>query len=108
MTFDQLQTLLGKYMSKKIRKAWPEKGQPSYPDISAKNEMVVSGLQLGNVFVTVQSLLRVEGDRMHLLFKRDLMPHPQYCAAYEWMRAEEEQGVVGSQAVIHLGMSDID
>ena len=67
--------------------------------------MVVAGLQLGNVFVTVQPLLGVEGDPMRLLFERDLTPHPQYCAAYEWMRMPEERGGAGSQAVVHLGVS---
>ncbi len=53
--------------------------------VSAKGKLVVSGLQLGNVWITVQPLLGVEGDPMRLLFERDLTPHPQYCAAYEWM-----------------------
>ena len=92
--------MLGKYMMKKVRKAWPERG----PGMNAKNEMVVAGLQLGNVFVTVQPLLGVEGDPMRLLFERDLTPHPQYCAAYEWMRQSEEKGGAGTQAVVHLGM----
>ena len=67
--------------------------------------MVVAGLQLGNVFVTVQPLLGVEGDPMRLLFERDLTPHPQYCEAYEWMRMPEERGGAGSKAVVHLGVS---
>ena len=45
----------------------------------------MSGLQLGNIWITVQPLLGVEGDPMRLLFERDLTPHPQYVAAYEWM-----------------------
>ena len=102
MTHDELEKVLGKYMTKKVRRAWPEKERG--PGISAKNEMVVSGLQLGNVFITVQPLLGVEGDPMRLLFERDLTPHPQYCAAYEWMRLPEESDGAGSQAVIHLGM----
>lgn len=102
MKFDDLEKLLGKYMTKKVRRAWPEKERG--PGINAKNEMVVAGLQLGNVFITVQPLLGVEGDPMRLLFERDLTPHPQYCAAYEWMRLPEEEGGVGAQAVIHLGM----
>jgi len=61
-------------------------------------------LQLGNVYLTVQPLLGIEGDPMRLLFERDLTPHPQYCAAYEYMRASESDGGVGAQAVIHLGM----
>jgi len=102
MKFDELEKIMGKYMTKKVRKAWPEKERG--PGVNAKNEMVVAGLQLGNVFISVQPLLGVEGDPMRLLFERDLTPHPQYCAAYEWMRLPEEKGGAGSQAVIHLGM----
>ena len=95
--------MLGKYMTKKVRKAWPENERG--PGINAKNEMVVSGIQLGNIFITVQPLLGVEGDPMRLLFERDLTPHPQYCAAYEWMRMSEDDGGIGTQAVVHLGVS---
>ncbi len=113
-------------MTKKVRKAWSEKERG--PGINAKGEMVVSGLKVGNVWITVQPLLGVEGvicvairftlssflvlshfsfvhsntfegDPMRLLFERDLTPHPQYCAAYEWMRLPEESGGVGAQAV---------
>ena len=41
---------------------------------------------------------------MRLLFERDLTPHPQYAAAYEWMRLPEEKGGIGTDAVVHLGM----
>ena len=75
MSFDELEKMLGKYMTKKVRKAWPENERG--PGVNAKNEMVVAGLQLGNVFITVQPLLGVEGDPMRLLFDRDLTPHPQ-------------------------------
>ena len=103
MKYDELESLLGKYMTKKVRKAWPKKERG--PGMNAKNEMVVSGLQLGNVFITVQPLLGVEGDPMRLLFERDLTPHPQYCATYEWLRQPKESGGAGTQAVIHLGVS---
>jgi cobalamin biosynthesis Mg chelatase CobN len=49
--------------------------------VSGKGNLVVSGLQLGNIWITVQPLLGVEGDPMRLLFVRCLTPHPQYCAA---------------------------
>lgn len=44
---------------------------------AADGSSVVSGLQLGNVFIAVQPLLGLEGDPMRLLFERDLTPHPQ-------------------------------
>ena len=99
---DELEKVLGKYMSKKVLRSWSETDRG--PGVSAKGNLVVSGLQVGNVWITVQPLLGLEGDPMRLLFERDLTPHPQYCAAYEWMRLDESEGGVGAQAVIHLGM----
>ena len=40
-------------------------------------DLLVNGLQLGNVWIGVQPALGVEGDPMRLLFERDLTPHPQ-------------------------------
>ena len=102
VSWDELEKVLGKFMSKKVRRAWPEKERG--PGMSGKGDMVVAGIQVGNVWITVQPLLGVEGDPMRLLFERDLTPHPQYCAAYEYMRLPESQEGFGAQAVIHLGM----
>ncbi|KAG7350999.1 cobaltochelatase [Nitzschia inconspicua] len=92
---DELEKMLGKYMNKKVRRAWAENDRG--PGVTAEGKYSVAGLQLGNVFLTVQPLLGVEGDPMRLLFERDLTPHPQYCAAYAYMKEH-------SQAVLHLGM----
>lgn len=102
MNFDDLEKMLGKYMMKKVKRAWPESERG--PGINARGDMIAAGLQLGNVWITVQPLLGVEGDPMRLLFERDLTPHPQYCAVYEWMQQPKEKGGIGAQAVIHLGM----
>lgn len=101
ITNDELNFSLGKYMSKKVERAW---GSERGPGVSSKGNLVVSGLQLGNVWITVQPLLGVEGDPMRMLFERDLTPHRQYCASYEWMKREEDLGGIGAQAIIHLGM----
>lgn len=53
---------------------------------------MVSGLQLGNVFVGVQPLLGLEGDPMRLMFERDLTPHPQYAAYYQWLKSDQGFG----------------
>lgn len=44
---------------------------------SQDGELIVGGVQLGNVWVGVQPLLGIEGDPMRLMFERDLTPHPQ-------------------------------
>ena len=66
---------------------------------SQAGELVVGGVQLGNVWIGIQPLLGIEGDPMRLLFERDLTPHPQYVAFYEWMKREFK-----AQAVVHFGM----
>jgi len=101
---DDLEDALGKYMYQKVHRAW---GAERGPSVSSKGDCVVSGLQLGNVWITVQPLLGVEGDPMRMLFERDLTPHRQYCAAYEWMKRDkalQDGAGIGAQAVIHLGM----
>ena len=102
VTNDQLEAMLGRYMFNKVRRVWSEKERG--PGVAANGDLVVSGLQLGNIWITVQPLLGVEGDPMRLLFQRDLTPHPQYCAAYEIMKRQESVGGIGAQAVIHFGM----
>ena len=102
VTEDELEKLLGKYMFKKVRRAWSEKEKG--PGVSSQGKFVVAGLQIGNVFVFVQPLLGLEGDPMRLLFERDLTPHPQYCATYKWLQATPEAGGFGADALVHLGM----
>ncbi|GKY95621.1 hypothetical protein MPSEU_000523400 [Mayamaea pseudoterrestris] len=99
---DELEKMVGKYMYKKVRRAWNEKQRG--PGVSANGDFVVAGLQVGNVWIFVQPMLGVEGDPMRLLFERDLTPHPQYCATYEWMKLPESRGGFGANAVLHLGM----
>jgi magnesium chelatase subunit H len=55
MTFDELEKILGKYMSKKVRRSWPEKERG--PGMNMKGEMVVNGLQLGNIWSKSRSFL---------------------------------------------------
>ncbi|KAL0032609.1 hypothetical protein WJX77_010520 [Trebouxia sp. C0004] len=66
---------------------------------SAAGNAVVSGIQLGNVWIGVQPALGVEGDPMRLLFDRDLTPHPQYAAFYKWLQQDYK-----ADAVVHFGM----
>ena len=104
VSMDDLEDAMGSRMTDKVRAAWRKTPSSSgWPGASSAGESVVSGLQVGNVWITVQPLLGIEGDPMRLLFERDLTPHPQYCAAYEYMRLDESDGGIGAQAVVHLG-----
>ena len=80
VSYNDVEKVLGKYMAKKVRRAWSEKERG--PGVSASGDMVVAGIQAGNIWITVQPLLGFEGDPMRLLFERDLSPSPQYCACY--------------------------
>lgn len=64
---------------------------------------MVAGIELGNVFIGVQPLLGLEGDPMRLMFERDLTPHPQYAAFYQWVK--EKQGF-GAQVQSRSTKSD--
>lgn len=100
---DELEKYVGKYMMKKIRRYWSERNTGDQPGVTAKGEYVVSGIQIGNVFIFVQPLLGVEGDPMRLLFERNLTPHPQYVATYSLLRQPNLSGGIGAQAIVHLG-----
>lgn len=83
----------------RLEKQWGELGKYQGISTSARGNSVVSGIQLGNVWIGVQPLLGVEGDPMRLLFERDLTPHPQYTAFYKWLQED-----FGASAVLHFGM----
>ncbi|KAG5190772.1 CobN/Magnesium chelatase-domain-containing protein [Tribonema minus] len=102
-----LDLYLSKRMTAKVERGWGgDLGSYKGVTTSANGEMVVAGLQLGNVFLGVQPLLGVEGDPMRLMFERDLTPHPQYAAFYKWLQGagRGERGGFGAQAIVHFGM----
>uniref|UniRef100_A0A0G4IDP0 magnesium chelatase n=1 Tax=Chromera velia CCMP2878 TaxID=1169474 RepID=A0A0G4IDP0_9ALVE len=72
---------------------------------TSQGDLLVSGIQLGNVFIGVQPLLGFEGDPMRLLFERDLTPHPHYCAFYKTLTGplSKEEGEGRKSAVASLG-----
>ncbi|PSC71131.1 protoporphyrin IX magnesium chelatase [Micractinium conductrix] len=86
---------------RKLEAQWGELGKCQGLNTSARGASVVSGIQLGNVWIGVQPLLGVEGDPMRLLFERDLTPHPQYAAFYKWLQAKSG---FDASAVLHFGM----
>lgn len=47
----------------------------------------------------MQPPLGIAGDPMRLMFERDLTPHPQYAAFYQWLQKDFQ-----ADAVLHFGM----
>lgn len=85
-----------------LRTAWIEKNWKSLTETGIKtlgDEFLLGGVQLGNVWIGVQPPLGISGDPMRLMFERDLTPHPQYAAFYQWLQKGFQ-----AQAVVHFGM----
>eukprot|EP00884_Botryococcus_braunii_P009534 jgi/Botrbrau1/18582/Bobra.0367s0024.1 len=82
-----------------MEKQWGDLDRYRGISTSVRGDAVVSGIQLGKVWIGVQPALGVEGDPMRLLFERDLTPHPQYAAFYKWL-----QEGYAAHAVLHFGM----
>ncbi|KJH69671.1 magnesium chelatase subunit H [Aliterella atlantica] len=93
----QLAKWLGYLLTSRIEKQWQSltgSGIKTYGD-----ELLVNGVQLGNVWIGVQPPLGIPGDPMRLMFERDLTPHPQYAAFYQWLQHDFQ-----ADAVVHFGM----
>lgn len=85
-----------------LRTSWIEKNWKSLRDSGIKtlgDELLLGGIQLGNVWIGVQPPLGISGDPMRLMFERDMTPHPQYAAFYQWL----QQGFQ-AHAIVHFGM----
>lgn len=92
-----LEEWLGYLLTSRIEKQWQSltgTGIKTYGD-----EFSLGGVQLGNVWIGVQPPLGIPGDPMRLMFERDLTPHPQYAAFYQWL-----QHGFQADAVVHFGM----
>jgi magnesium chelatase subunit H len=61
-------------------------------------ELLVQGIQLGNVFVAVQPTFGYEGDPMRLLMSRGGAPHHGFAALYTYL-----EKVLRADAVVHVG-----
>jgi magnesium chelatase subunit H len=61
-------------------------------------ELLIQGLQLGNVFVAVQPTFGYEGDPMRLLMSRGGAPHHGFAALYAYL-----EKVFRADAVVHVG-----
>lgn len=85
-----------------LRSHWIEKQWGSLSETGIKTydrKLLVGGVQLGNLWIGVQPPLGIPGDPLRLMFERDLTPHPQYAAFYQWLQQEFK-----ADAVVHFGM----
>ena len=62
------------------------------------SELLIQGLQLGNVFVGVQPTFGYEGDPMRLMMARSGAPHHGFMAYYTYLAK-----VFAADAAVHLG-----
>ncbi|HEX6717478.1 MAG TPA: cobaltochelatase subunit CobN [Pyrinomonadaceae bacterium] len=62
------------------------------------NELLIQGLQLGNIFVGVQPTFGFEGDPMRLMMARSGSPHHGFMAFYTYLSK-----VFNADGVIHFG-----
>jgi magnesium chelatase subunit H len=92
-----LEKWLGYLLTTRIEKQWQSltgTGIKTYGD-----EFQIGGVELGNVWIGVQPPLGIAGDPMRLMFEKDLTPHPQYAAFYQWLQHEFQ-----ADAIVHFGM----
>jgi magnesium chelatase subunit H len=88
---------LGSLRSDWIEKQW--QGLKSSGIKTFGDNLLIGGVQYGNIWIGVQPPMGIAGDPMRLMFERDLTPHPQYAAFYKWLEHEFK-----ADAVIHFGM----
>ena len=79
----------------RVLKDW---GPPPGKVMSYGDYLLIPGILLGNVFIGVQPSRGVHEDPSKTYHSRDLSPHHQYIAFYEWIKR-----VFKADAIIHLG-----
>ncbi len=93
----QLRQWLGYRLTRRIEQQWQSLTNTGIKTFG--DEFYLGGVQLGNVWIGVQPPLGISGDPMRLMFERDMTPHPQYVAFYQWLQKEFQ-----ADAAIHFGM----
>lgn len=92
-----LEKWLGYLQTSRIEKNWKSLTETGIKTLG--DDFWLGGVQLGNVWIGVQPPLGVSGDPMRLMFERDLTPHPQYAAFYQWLQKDFQ-----AHAIVHFGM----
>ncbi len=93
----QLEQWLGYLLTKRITNQWDSLTNSGIKTLG--DDFLLGGVQLGNIWIGVQPPLGISGDPMRLMFERDMTPHPQYAAFYQWLQNEFQ-----ADAMIHFGM----
>jgi magnesium chelatase subunit H len=88
---------LGYLHTSRIEKHWRSLKDSGIKTVG--DEYHIGGVQLGNLWIGVQPPLGISGDPMRLMFDKDLTPHPQYTAFYQWLQKEFQ-----ASAIVHFGM----
>ena len=88
---------LGYLFTSRIEKQWQSLTGTGIKTLG--EDFLIGGVELGNIWLGVQPPLGIAGDPMRLMFEKDLTPHPQYAAFYQWLTQEFE-----ADALIHFGM----
>ncbi|HEY9818091.1 MAG TPA: magnesium chelatase subunit H [Candidatus Obscuribacterales bacterium] len=99
----QLAKWLGYLLTRRVEKQWTSLTQSGIRTLTGEHpedsRYLLGGVQLGNLWIGVQPPLGLQGDPMRLMFERDLTPHPQYAAFYQWLQHDFQ-----ADAVLHFGM----
>ncbi|HIK45298.1 MAG TPA: magnesium chelatase subunit H, partial [Leptolyngbyaceae cyanobacterium M65_K2018_010] len=93
----QLEKWLTYLQRTRMERQWGDLDQA--PIKTFDDQFLLGGVSLGNLWIGVQPPLGIAGDPMRLMFERDLTPHPQYAAFYQWLQREFK-----ADAVVHFGM----
>jgi len=88
---------LGYLFTSRIEKQWQSLTGTGIKTLG--EDFLIGGVELGNIWLGVQPPLGIAGDPMRLMFEKDLTPHPQYAAFYQWLTQEFQ-----ADAVVHFGM----
>jgi magnesium chelatase subunit H len=75
-----------------------EWGAPPGRVNSSGAELLIQGVQLGNIFVGVQPTFGYEGDPMRLMMARSGAPHHGFMAFYSYL-----SGILNVDAAVHVG-----
>jgi magnesium chelatase subunit H len=97
VNIQSLETWLGYHSISRMEKHWQNLTETGINTI--EDDFLVPGIYLGNVWIGVQPPLGIAGDPLRLMFEKDLTPHPQYAAYYQWLQREFQ-----ADAIIHFGM----